>query len=287
MQLNIKAGSFRCKLSPRALDMWNPDLRAALEAGTDTITMYGIIGEDWYGEGVTLKRVDAALRAIGDKPVTVYINSPGGDMFEGIAIYNRLLEHSQEITVKVLGLAASAASVIAMAGTKREVAKTAFLMIHNCWTYFAGNRHAIRELADTMEEFDRAMISLYSDTSGQDEKSVEKMLDAETYMNGANAVEKGFATGLISAAEVTQAPDNGQSQAHAARKLDAALAKSGMTRSERRKLLSEIKTGTPSAAGDGTLRAVVVGTPCAALDVSAFEETATQASALKGLLPIR
>jgi ATP-dependent protease ClpP protease subunit len=285
MQLNIKAGSFRCELSPRALDMWNPDLRAALESGTDTITMYGIIGEDWYGEGVTLKRVDAALRAIGDKPVTVYINSPGGDMFEGIAIYNRLLEHSQEITIKVLGLAASAASVIAMAGARREVAKTAFLMIHNCWTYFAGNRHAIRELADTMEEFDRAMISLYADTSGQDEKTVEKMLDAETYMNGANAVEKGFATALISAAEVTEAPDEEQAQAHATRKLDAALAKSGMPRSERRKLISEIKTGTPSAVVGDTLRAVVPGMPSAALDLSAFEETANQASALRSLIP--
>lgn len=287
MQLNVKARSFNCELSPRALDLWNPDLRAALEAGTHTITMYGIIGEDWYSEGVTLKRVDAALRAIGDKPVTVYINSPGGDMFEGIAIYNRLLEHSQEITIKVLGLAASAASVIAMAGTKREVAKTAFLMIHNCWTYFAGNRHAIRELADTMEEFDRAMISLYADTSGQDEKSVEKMLDAETYMNGVNAVEKGFATGLISAAEVTSAPDDDQAQAHAARKLDAALAKSGMTRSERRKLISEIKTGMPSAAGGDKPCAVVPGKPSAALDASAFEETANQSSALLGLIPTR
>lgn len=284
MPPKLKAGSFHCELSPRALEMWNPDIRAALEAGTETITMYGVVGEDWWGEGVTVKRVDAALRAIGDKPVTVYINSPGGDMFEGIAIYNRLLEHSQEVTIKVLGLAASAASVIAMAGAKREIAKTAFLMIHNCWTYFAGNRHAIRELADTMEEFDRAMIGLYADTSGQDEKAVEKMLDAETYMNGANALEKGFATGLISAAEVKEAPDDQQAQAHAARKMDAALAKSGMTRSERRKLISEIKSGMPSAAGDDTLRAVVPGMPRAALDASAFEETAHQASALRNLL---
>jgi ATP-dependent protease ClpP protease subunit len=279
MALNINARSFNCELSPRALDLWNPDLRAALEAGTDTITMYGIIGEDWYGEGVTLKRVDAALRAIGDKPVTVYINSPGGDMFEGIAIYNRLIEHSQEVTIKVLGLA--------VAGAKREVAKTAFLMIHNCCTYFAGNRHAIRELADTMEEFDRAMISLYADTSGQKEAAVEKMLDAETYMNGSNAVEKGFATGLISATEVEQTPSEEGAQAHSARKLDAALAKSGMPRSERRKLISEIKTSTSSTAGDDTLRAVVPGMPSAVLDVSAFEETANQASALRSLFPSR
>jgi len=287
MPKNIKASSMRCEITPRALELWNPGIQAALEADTDTITIYGIVGEDWWGEGNTVKRVDAALRAIGDKPVTVYINSPGGDMFEGIAIYNRLLEHSQEVTTKVLGLAASAASVVAMAGSKREIAKSAFLMIHNCWTYFAGNRHAIRDLADTMEEFDQAMIGVYADTSGQDEKDIEKMLDAETYMNGTTAVEKGFATGLFSASEVKEADDDTQSQAQAARRLDAALAKSGMPRSERRKLISEIKTGTPSAAGGDTPRAVVPGMPRAALDVSAFEETATQASALRSLIPTR
>ena len=287
MPKDTKANSMRCEITPRALELWNPGIQAALEADTDTITIYGIIGEDWWGEGNTVKRVDAALRAIGDQPVTVYINSPGGDMFEGIAIYNRLMEHSQEVTTKVLGLAASAASVVAMAGAKREIAKSAFLMIHNCWTYYAGNRHAIRELADTMEEFDQAMIGVYADTSGLDEQDIEKMLDAETYLSGSTALEKGFATGLISAAEVKETTDESQAQAQAARKLDAALAKSGMPRSERRKLISEIKTGMPSAAGGDTLRAVVSGKPRAALDVSAFEETATQASALRDLLPIR
>jgi hypothetical protein len=184
-------------------------------------------------------------------------------------------------------MAASAASIIYLAGSDRQVASSAFLMIHNCWTYFAGNRHAIRELADTMEEFDRAMISLYADTSGQKEAAVEKMLDAETYMNGSNAVEKGFATGLISATEIEQAPSETGAQAHSARKLDAALAKSGMPRSERRKLISEIKTSTSSTAGGDTLRAVVPGMPSAALDVSAFEETANQASALRSLFPSR
>lgn len=285
MPKNIKANNMRCEITPRALELWNPGIQAALEVDTDTITIYGIVGEDWWGEGNTVKRVDAALRAIGDKPVTVYINSPGGDLFEGIAIYNRLMEHSQEVTTKVLGLAASAASVVAMAGAKREIAKSAFLMIHNCWTYFAGNRHEIRELADTMEEFDQAMIGVYADTSGRDEKDIEKMLDAETYLNGATALEKGFATGLIAPSEVKEAPNEAQSQAQAARKLDAALAKSGMPRSERRKLISGIKTGMPSAAGDDTLRAVVPGMPRAALDVSAFEETAHQASALRNLLP--
>lgn len=277
----------RCEISPRALDMWNPDLRAAVETATDTITMYGVIGEDWWGEGVTLKRIDSALRAIGDKPVTVYINSPGGDMFEGIAIYNRLREHSQPVAVKVLGLAASAASVIAMAGSTREVAKSAFLMIHNCWTWLAANRHGLREAADQMEEFDKAMIGLYADTSGQSETAIEDMLDAETYLSGSSALEKGFATGLIAADEVKEAADDSLTQAHASRKLDAALAKSGMPRSERRKLIAGIKSNTPNAVASDTPRAVPLGTLSAALDMCAFEETAHQASSLIGLIPTR
>ena len=277
----------RCELRPRALDMWNPDLRAAVETATDTITMYGVIGEDWWGEGVTVKRIDSALRAIGDKPVTVYINSPGGDMFEGIAIYNRLREHSQPVTTKVLGLAASAASVIAMAGTQREVAKSAFLMIHNCWTWLAANRHGLREAADQMEEFDKVMIGLYADTSGQSEDVIEHMLDAETYLSGSSALEKGFATGLIAADEVKEAPDDSLTQAHASRKLDAALAKSGMPRSERRKLIAGIKTSKPNAAGGDTPSAVAPGTLSAALDSCMFEETASQASSLIGLIPTR
>ena len=277
----------RCEISPRALDMWNPDLRAAVESATDTITMYGVIGEDWWGEGVTLKRIDSALRAIGDKPVTVYINSPGGDMFEGIAIYNRLREHSQPVAIKVLGLAASAASVITMAGSTREVAKSAFLMIHNCWTWLAANRHGLREAADQMEEFDKAMIGLYADTSGQSEDDIEAMLDAETYLSGSSALEKGFATGLIAADEVKEAPDDSLTQAHASRKLDAALAKSGMPRSERRKLIAGIKSNTPNAVASDTPRAVPLGTLSAALDICAFEETAHQASSLIGLIPTR
>jgi len=116
MKHKIQSRGLRSEMSPRALDKWNPAIQAAVENTSETITIYGVIGEDWYGEGVTVKRIDAALRAIGDREVTVYINSPGGDMFEGIAIYNRLREHKQKVTTKVLGMAASAASVIYLAG---------------------------------------------------------------------------------------------------------------------------------------------------------------------------
>ncbi|PYD94058.1 peptidase [Pseudomonas syringae pv. pisi] len=269
MQPKSKAGSFNCELSPRALDKWNPAIKAAVESTSDTITIYGVIGQDWYGEGVTVSRIDAALRSIGDKPVTVYINSPGGDMFEGLAIYNRLREHSQAITTKVLGLAASAASVIYMAGAKREVASSGFLMIHNCWTLAVGNRHDLRDVANTMEEFDAAMADLYSEGSGQAVADIAEMMDDETFIRGRRAVELGFATAVLSSDEITEREDEQSQQSNALKAMDIALAKAGMARSERRELFANFKSSTPRAAGGGTQYAASSDKPRAVeLDLS-------------------
>jgi hypothetical protein len=98
---------------PQVFDKWSNDAAGvrAVAMGDNVITMFDVIGEDfWSGGGITAKKVASQLRAIGDRPVEVQINSPGGDMFEGIAIYNVLREHPQPITVKVMGMAASAAS---------------------------------------------------------------------------------------------------------------------------------------------------------------------------------
>ncbi|MBF4375556.1 head maturation protease, ClpP-related, partial [Vibrio anguillarum] len=226
---------------------------------------------DWWGEGVTLKRIDSALRSIGDQDVTVYINSPGGDMWEGIAIYNRLREHPKKVTIKVIGIAASAASVIAMASDHREIASTAFLMIHNCWTYLAGNRHFLREMADTMEEFDLTMADLYADTSGQPVAEMSRMMDAESYIRGKKAVEMGLCTAIIDPSEVTETEDEQAKQANALKAMDVALAKSGMPRAKRRELFSSLKSSTHNAAGGDTPSAVPTDTPnaVAQLDLSA------------------
>ncbi|RMH96380.1 head maturation protease, ClpP-related, partial [Stutzerimonas nitrititolerans] len=261
MQLKIQSRGLRSELSPRALEKWNPAIQAAVENTSDTITVYGVIGEDWYGEGVTLKRIDAALRAIGERDVTVYINSPGGDMFEGIAIYNRLREHSHKVTTKVLGMAASAASVIYLAGAERQVASSAFLMIHNCWTFLAGNRHYLRDVADDMEEFDAAMADLYAETSGQSVESMAEMMDDETFIRGKRAVEIGLATGLLAADEITQRETEETQQSNALKALDVALAKAGVPRSERKSMISSIKSSTPRAAGGDKPRAVPTDTP--------------------------
>lgn len=267
MKLKIQSRGLCSEMSPRALEKWNPAIQAAVENTSDTITIYGVIGEDWYGEGVTLKRIDAALRSIGEKDVTVYINSPGGDMFEGIAIYNRLREHSHKVSTKVLGMAASAASVIYLAGEEREVASSAFLMIHNCWTFLAGNRHYLRDVADDMEEFDAAMADLYAETSGQPVESMAEMMDDETFIRGKRAVELGLATGLLSADEVTERTTPESQQNNALKAMDIALAKAGVPRSERRELFANFKSGTPRATGGDTPRAVPTDTPRAvALD---------------------
>ena len=284
MKHKIQSRGLRSEMSPRALDKWNPAIQAAVENTSETITIYGVIGEDWYGEGVTVKRIDAALRAIGDREVTVYINSPGGDMFEGIAIYNRLREHSQRVTTKVLGMAASAASIIYLAGTERQVASSAFLMIHNCWTFLSGNRHYLRDVADDMQEFDAAMADLYAETSGQPVEDMAELMDDETFIRGKRALELGLATGLLAATEVTERETEETGQANALKAMDAALAKAGMPRSERRELFATFKSGMPRAASGNMPRAVPTGTPSAAApDLSASLSAATNLlNSLKG-----
>lgn len=229
-----------------ALAKWDASL---VSAGADdaTITMYDSIGSDGWTEGVTAKRVAESLRAIGPRDVTVSINSPGGDFFEGIAIYNLLREHPHKVTVKVVGLAASAASVIAMAGDEIQVAKTGFLMIHNAWAVVIGNRHDLAEASGVLEEFDGAMAELYSEVAGISKKDAATMMDAETWMSGQAAVDSGFATSLLDADEVVEdGAASGNSNA-AVRKVEMLLARQGLPRSERRELIKQIK-GTPGAA---------------------------------------
>lgn len=246
MELN----KIQFNLSPKALDCWNPGLRIKAEAEENTINVFDAIGEDyWTGEGVTAKSVGKSLAGMKGKDITVNINSPGGSMFEGLAIYNQLREHDGKITVKVLGIAASAASIIAMAGDEIQVAKAGFIMIHNAWVYAAGNRIDLREVADYLEPFDKSMAQIYSDRTGMKADAVVSMMDSETYISGSDAVEQGFADSLLAADAIREEQNE---QARAAAILDVALAKAGMPRSERRKLLNEVKTSTRNATGDST-----------------------------------
>lgn len=248
-----------CEPSPSALDRWNGGIKAAA-SDDNSISVFDVIGQDYWGEGVTAKRIAGALRAMNGADVTVNINSPGGDMFEGLAIYNLLREYEGRVTVKVLGIAASAASVIAMAGDDIQIGRGAFLMIHNCWVISMGNRHDFTSLAEYLEPFDNAMADIYAARSGMDESAIHKLMDAESYIGGSDAVEKGLADSLLSADAVSDGDD---SPASALRKLDALLAKTNTPRSERRKLIKALSGSMPGATStpDGMPGAAVEPTP--------------------------
>lgn len=237
---------------PSVLDKWSADAAGirALEAGDNVITMFDVIGEDWWsGGGVTAKKVAAQLRAIGDRPVEVQINSPGGDMFEGLAIYNVLREHSQPITIKIMGMAASAASIIAMAGDTVEIGAASFLMIHNCWVVAVGNRHDMQETADFLAPFDQAMADVYAQRTGKPSPECANWMDAETYMSGSIAIERGFADQLL-AADQTKVDDQTKAadrERTAITALELKLVAGGDTRAQARDHITKIK-GTPGAA---------------------------------------
>ncbi len=242
---------------PALLEKWTPGLRAGpgreSVTGSRTISILDVIGADGLtGEGVTARRVAAALRAITADNITVDINSPGGDFFEGVAIYNMLRADPRRVSVRILGLAASAASVIAMAGDEVQIGHAGFLMVHNAWVVAIGNRHDMAAAAETMIPFDAAMAEVYAAKAGVDPAQAAAWMDAETWFTGAQAIAAGLADGFLTADVVeTEAGGSGPS---ALKRIDSLLAKQNIPRSERRALLAEIR-GTPGAAVPVTPRA--------------------------------
>lgn len=245
---------------PDAFERWQPEVHAASESDT-SISIYDSIGENWDGTGITAKRISGILRNIGDKDITVNLNSPGGDFFEGVAIYNLLREHKAKITVRVMGLAASAASVIAMAGDDILMGDGAFLMIHNAWTVAIGNRHDMVDAAALLEPFDAAMAKLYASRSGMSEAAVATLLDEETWLDADQALKDGFATGRIDKADVARDEPAKAGSKKALALVEASMKRAGHSRSSRRDTLKSLFTGTPSAAEE-------VATPSAGADIA-------------------
>lgn len=236
--LDIPRGNNR--IEEAIFSRWNPNIRAAQDEN-NTITIYEVIGEDfWSGSGFTAKRMAAALRSIGKKKdVIVSINSPGGDFFEGAAIYNLLREHEGKVTVKIIGLAASAASIIAMAGDTIQISEIGFYMIHDAWGFVAGNRHDLTKTAETFEVFDASMADVYSARSGYGREEIGEMMDNDTWMNASDAIEKGFADELLPEKVVDDGNTEKKEQAMARRSIEVALARQGYTRKKREDLLTK------------------------------------------------
>lgn len=228
------------------LARWAETPQAAESHEENTVSIFDVIGEDfWTGEGFTTKRMASALRAIGNHDVTVNINSPGGDMFDGIAIYNLLRAHPAKVTVKVMGWAASAASIIAMAGDEVRMGLGTFMMVHNAWGAVVGNRHDMRAAADLFDGFDSALADVYEARTSVARKDIESLMDSETFMGASNAVEQGFADIVDEGIEVSEADTNNADNRAimARRQTEAALARAGFTRNDRSQILAELVAG--------------------------------------------
>ena len=245
--------------SPSALERWNPGLQArAPAAGGDgplQLDVLEVIGEDpWTGEGVTARKVSALLRAAGPRDVVVNVNSPGGNVFEGLAIYNMLREHPGAVTVRILGIAASAASVVAMAGDRVEIARSGFFMIHNVWGGAVGDKHVFAEVIEYMAMVDEALADLYAQRATADAAAIAEMMKKDTYLSGKAAIAAGFADGYLPSdavsADMSASAEGEASGLQLRRTLEAGLAALGKSRGEARAMLKPLFSGTPSAAGD-------------------------------------
>ncbi|PAT64061.1 head maturation protease, ClpP-related [Psychrobacter sp. JB193] len=232
---------------PLALDRWNPDIKALDDDSENVINILEVIGYDWWTDGgITGKSISAQLKRFNGADIVVNINSPGGDVFEGLAIYNMLREYAGHVTVQVVGMAASAASFIAMAADEVKIARAGFFMIHNAWTGVGGNRNDMREVADFLEQIDATIADIYHVKSGMEATELSSQMDKETWINGKTAVETGMADSFLDSDVIAEQANNTAKERIAAHKLDLIMAQAGMSRKERRGLVKDLKS-TPSA----------------------------------------
>lgn len=157
----------------------------------------GTIAEDsWFDDDVTPQVFKDELNA-GEGDVTIWINSPGGDCVAAAQIYNMLMEYKGNVTIKIDGIAASAASVIAMAGTKVLVSPVSMLMIHNPATIAFGDKNEMQKAIDMLSEVKESIINAYEIKTGMSRAKLSHLMDAETWMNANSAIELGFADEIM------------------------------------------------------------------------------------------
>lgn len=167
------------------------------EAAERVLELNGTIAEEsWFDDDITPRMFKNELIS-GNGPVTIWINSPGGDCIAASQIYSMLMDYKGEITVKIDGIAASAASVIAMAGTKVLMSPTALMMIHNPSTSAFGDHRDMAKAIDLLDEVKESIINAYEIKTGNSRTVLGHMMDQETWMNANKAIELGFADGIL------------------------------------------------------------------------------------------
>ena len=161
------------------------------------LELYGTIAsETWFDDDVTPQMFRDELFA-GDGPITIWVNSPGGDCTAASQIYSILMDYKNDVTVKIDGIAASAASVVAMAGTKVLMSPTAMMMIHNPATGAFGDHVDMEKAIKMLDEVKESIINAYEIKTGLSHAQLSHMMDDETWMNAKKAIELGFADGML------------------------------------------------------------------------------------------
>jgi ATP-dependent Clp protease protease subunit len=180
-----------------------------LKENEGELLIYGPIGDEaTWGNEITAKKFKEDLDALGDiETLNIYINSEGGDVFAGQAIYSMLSRHKAQKIVYIDGLAASIASVIAMAGDLVVMPKNAMMMIHNPWTIAAGNAEYFRKLADDLDKIRESLIVAYQSKSQLSREKIIELMDAETWLTAEEAVAYGFADEIETKKQVAASID--------------------------------------------------------------------------------
>ena len=189
---------------------WNWTNQAPTETEPEQriLTLNGTIAEEsWFDDDITPQLFREELNA-GSGDITVWINSPGGDCVAAAQIYNMLMDYRGSVTVKIDGIAASAASVIAMAGTKVLVSPVSMLMIHNPATIASGDAAEMQKAIAMLDEVKESIINAYEIKTGMSRAKLSHLMDAETWMDAHTAVDLGFADEIMTRPEVTGAENH-------------------------------------------------------------------------------
>lgn len=246
--LNRQPAWFEDETPSAALEEWTDRIFADVATDETTINIYDQIGESWDGSGFSATKMQGILRKIGAKDIVVNINSPGGNVFDGLAIYDQLAEHPAKVTVRIRGIAASAASVIAMAGDQIQMATGSLMMIHKGWGGVVGNADDFAEAVNVFNKIDQSIASVYAARTGLSEDKVLGMLAGPnrrsdgTWMTAAEAIDMKFADAEFTDETQPSAslPQENRDAIRARRQIEASLAKAGLSRKERADTFAKI-----------------------------------------------
>lgn len=208
-----------------------------------TLYIYGTIARSswWDDDVVSASTVKEALEEIGEvEEIRVYINSGGGDVFESIAIMNQLKQHSAKIQVMIDGLAASGASIVAMAGDEIKMSPSSMMMVHKAWSFAVGNADDFRKLAEDMDKIDSAVFEAYKPRFQGEDEDLRALISNETWLTAAECLDMGFCTALT---EKTPAEDPEDVKNSILERIRAQAAAKKQPQEEKKSILENFKKG--------------------------------------------